>query len=359
MTSGERMIEQIGDLAGRPVHAVTIAGGGLQARVLSYGARLGELWVPAPDGNLADIVLGHASFDGYLHRDAYLGATCGRFGNRIAHGRFMLDGRIWELASNENGHHLHGGTVGFDRKIWRIEDVGTDSVTFSYLSRDGEMGYPGACETRVRYSLESGPVLRIEMSASATAPSPVNIVHHSYFNLAGRDSASILDHEVMIFADHYLPVDDRLIPTGEIRPVAGSAWDFRTLRRLGDAIGALPGDSGFDHNWCLNGAPEAWKTCAAARDPVSKRALVLRTRQPGVQFYTGGYLGPAMTGKAGRPMSPFEGFTLETQGFPNAPNEAGFPSTILRPGERYQHEMEFTFPQNAETWRIGERTPAR
>ncbi len=335
--------EEIGDLDGTPVLAVTIEKGPLAARLITYGARLTELWVPDRAGRRADVVLGHATLEGYLTHDAYFGATCGRFSNRIARGRFDLDGSEYQLSQNEGVHHLHGGLRGFDKKTWSIADQSESHVVFSAFSPHGEMGYPGSCELSVEYRLASDDRMRITMSAVSDMRTPINMVHHSYFNLAGYASGPIVDHHLTIPASTYLPVDSELIPTGEQVNVAGTCFDFRNLRQIGSDIRSVRGGRGYDHNWCLDDAADALRMCAVARDPSSGRGLELRTTEPGVQLYTGSYLSDAMCGKGGNRLFPFAGFTLETQKFPNSPNEEDFPNSILSLGEDYVHMMEFRF----------------
>jgi aldose 1-epimerase len=336
-------VQAIGEVDGCAVQAVEITSGSHKARLISFGARLTELWVPGRNGLMADIVLGHADLDGYLNHDAYFGATCGRFANRIADGRFTLGRETFSLSRNEGAHHLHGGAQGFDRKVWSIAEQSAEHVCFSALSRDHEMGYPGNCEVRAEYRFTAANTLSITMSAATDAPTPVNMVHHSYFNLAGHASGSVLEQELMISAEAYLPVGPGLIPTGERRDVADTCFDFRKLRRIGAAISDVPGGRGYDHNWCLEDEPSPLHLCAVARDPGSGRGLRLRTTEPGVQLYTGGYLSDAIVGKGDIPMCAHAGFTLESQNFPNAPNEPDFPNSILLPGEDYRHIMEFTF----------------
>lgn len=334
-------VEHYGDLDGRSVEAVTLESGQLCARVVSYGARLTELWVPDRRGDLADIVLGHDSLAGYRATTTYFGATAGRYANRIRSGRFRLEGREHQLDLNEGGNHLHGGREGFDRKLWTLAEAGAGSATFVAVSEDGEMGYPGRCELSVRYRLE-GARLHVTMRAAADAPTIANIVHHSYFNLAGHASGDVLGQVLRLDSRFYTPVDDQLIATGEIRSVSGTPFDFTTPKRIGQDIGAL-GEGGYDHNWCLDGAGEEMRLCAEALDPGSGRRLTLRTTEPGVQLYTGGYLDGSEAGKGGVRYPRYAGFTLETQKFPGSPNNAHFPSCVLRPGEPYEHRMVFAF----------------
>ncbi len=340
------MAEIIGRIDGQDVLAVTLHGAnGLRARIISYGARLTELWVPDRAGNLADIVLGHDSLADYEASATYFGATCGRYANRIAKGRFPLDGREVVLNLNEGAQHLHGGAGGLDRKLWRVIETTERDVTLAVTSPAGEMGYPGRLEVRCRYWLDDADQLWIEMRAGADAPTMVNLVNHAYFNMAGQGSGTVLDQHLRVEAGHYTPVDATLIPTGEVLSVAGTAFDFTASRPVG---AMLNGPMGFDHNWCLSAplAPfcgEQMRFCAEASDPQSGRALRLWTNEPGVQLYIGGYLDDRLPGKAGARIGQFGGFTLETQRFPDSPNRPQFPSTRLEPGQVYRHLMAFNF----------------
>ena len=342
------MDEDYGRLDGESVRAVTLERGDLRARLITYGARLTELWVPDRQGRPADIVLGHDSLDDYVASRAYFGATVGRYGNRIARGRFRLDGRDYQLDLNEGANHLHGGARGFDRKTWTLGHLTPSAVTFHATSWEGEMGYPGRCELTSSYELtEDG--LRIVMTAETSAPTVVNMVHHSYFNLAGE--GDVLAQEMRLAAPFYTPGDAELLATGAILPVEGTPFDFTTPKPIGRDIGRVggagaavfEGGGGYDHNWCLAGAGEVLRDCAEVHDLASGRRMTLRTTEPGVQVYTGGYLTDSMPGKRGQSQRRFGGFTLETQKFPGSPNHPQFPSCVLRPGESYRHEMVFSF----------------
>ena len=321
-----------GQIDGQDVPLLTLQNGNLIARVTPYGARLVELWTPDRDGNLADIVLGHDSAEEYRAGTSYFGATCGRYANRIAQGQFVLDGVTHQLDRNEAPNTLHGGREGFDRKIWGYRVEG-QVVEFFTTSPDGEMGFPGEVTALCRYELTADDHLLITMTARTSAPTVINLVNHAYFNMAGQGSGSMLAQELRLNAAHYTPVGEGRIPTGDAQAVTETPFDFTTLRPIGT--------HGFDHNWCLPG--DGMRDCAEARDPVSGRRLRLRTDQPGVQFYTGGYIPDGLPGKAGAVLGPFAGFTLETQKYPDSPNQPGFPSSVLRPGEDYLHRMEFAF----------------
>lgn len=345
--------QPFGEVDGRPVRAFRIDGGaGVTARLTDYGARLTELHVPGRDGATADIVLGFDDVHPYAESPAYFGATVGRYGNRIRRGRFTLLGTDQQVDCNENGNHLHGGRHGWDSRTWDAE-AGADgaSITFRTTSADGEMGFPGACAVSSTYEL-TGARLRITMEAVPDATTIVNMVHHSYFNLAGHASGDVLWQEMRIGGDFYLPVDGELLPTGEIIAVAGTPFDFRERHPIGlhlDALGpvgadAFEGGSGWDHNWCLRGADaDGLIEAAEIHDPASGRTLRLRSTEPGLQVYIGGYLNDSIVGKGGKRYRQYAGFTLETQKFPDAPRFAHFPTTIVRAGDVYHHEMVFDF----------------
>ncbi|MCV3270780.1 aldose epimerase family protein [Roseobacter sinensis] len=332
--------EVFGTLDGHAVEAVRLANGGLVAELITYGARLTRLWVPDASGAMTDVVLGFDRLQSYVDDHAYLGATCGQYANRIAEGRCRIDGEPVQLDRNEGAHHLHGGSAGFDRKIWRIAALDDHSVTFATTTEDGEMGFPGRSTVSARYSLMDDGALDIEMEAETDRPTLMNIVNHAYFNLAG--SGDVLDHQLRIAAPFYTPVDDHLLATGEIRAVAGTPFDFLTAKPIGRDIGPLCPDregGGYDHNWCLDGSELA----AVLFDPRSGRRMELSTTQPGLQVYTGGFLSDRMVGKGGVPLCRFAGVALETQAFPCSPNHAHFPDVILRRGETYRHATRLRF----------------
>ncbi len=334
-------ITLIGQIGGADVHAATLSGaGGLRVRLLTWGARLAELWVPDRTGVLADIVLGHDTLEDWQTHGRYVGATCGRYSNRIADGRFTLDGREVQVDQNEGAQHLHGGAAGFDLKLWRVESHSANHVTFATTAADGEMGYPGAVEAWVTYRITASG-LEIEMEATTTSPTVINMVNHAYFNLAGQGSGDILGQHLQVNAGFYLPVDSRLIPTGEVLKVTDTAYDFRQSRLIG---ATFPSPAGFDHNLCL-AAPlgaDGLRPCLVAEDAVSGRRMQLLTTEPGVQLYTGAHFngGP---GKAGARYPRFAGFAAETQRFPDSPNTPHFPSARLEPGQTYRHRMQFDF----------------
>ncbi len=346
-----------GTLDGTPVYAYDIATPeGLSARFMEFGARVTELHVPDRDGRPADVVLGFDDLQGYATSDAYVGATCGRYGNRIARGRFELEGRQVQLDCNEGRNHLHGGRDGWDRKVWAASfDPAGTRIRFETDSADGEMGFPGACRASCTYELD-GRQLRITMECESDAPTIVNMVHHSYFNLTGHDAGDVLGHEVTLEGDFYTPVDDEQLATGEILSVLGTPFDFRHGEIIGSRIDAVPsaGDGtsgvggGYDHNWVLRGQGGTLRDVATVHDPASGRILRLRSTEPGVQLYTGGHLSARIVGKRGARYRRYAGFALETQKFPCSPNHAHFPSTKLMPGESYRHQMVFDFSTDSE-----------
>jgi aldose 1-epimerase len=341
-----------GDIDGVPVHAYDLTTAGrLRARLTDFGARLVELHVPDRTGFLADIVLGFDDLSSYASSDAYFGATCGRYGNRIAGGRFEFHGRQVQLDRNEGRNHQHGGRDGFDRKVWRaVYDPAGTSIRFEAASADGEMGFPGAVDISATYEFDPHEV-RVTMECRTDAPTIVNMVHHSYFNLAGHDAGDVLGHELTIDGGFYTPVDEELLATGEIRSVAGTAFDFRGGQRIGSRISeradpggvGLVGARGFDHNWVLRGTPGELHDVAVVRDPGSGRAMRLRSTEPGVQVYTAGDLDGDVIGKGGVAYVRYAGLALETQKFPCSPNFSHFPATELRPGQLYRHQTVFTF----------------
>ena len=343
-------IEHYGNATGGETHTVTLNCGALKAVFCDYGARLLELWVPDRNGDLADVVLANGNIEALEAGNTYFGATCGRFANRIKGGRFTLDGQRYQVGLNNGPNHLHGGPVGFDKHVWRIEvDETNNAVRFSMVSPDGDQGYPGEVTASVEYTL--GPdSLGIAMTAETTAPTLVNLVNHAYWNLAGHNTGHVLDQHVQIAADFYTPADVELIVTGEISPVAGTPYDFRVLRRVGEAIQALDqtagregAEYGLDRNWVLRGEPETMRHAATAVDEFSGRRLDVSTTAPGVHFYTAGGLSEADVGKGNAEYCRFAGYCFETQHFPDSPNQPHFPSARLDPGEVYDHRMKIEF----------------
>jgi aldose 1-epimerase len=314
---------------------------GMVVKFITFGGIITELHVPDRDGKLADIVLGFKTIDGYLGSHPYFGALVGRVGNRIAKGRFTLDGKQYTLATNDNKtHHLHGGLVGFDKKVWRAEQVpATDGVAvkLTLVSPDGDEGYPGNLTAVVVYTLTNANELVLDYTATADKRTPANLTSHSYFNLAGDGSGDILGHEVMLAADKITATDKMLIPTGEIVPVAGTPFDFTTPTVIGARINEVPAapPGGYDTNYVLTSGGGTLALAARVREPKTGRVMEISTTEPGIQFYTGNFLDGTLTGKAGAPYRKHAGFCLETQHFPDAVHHKNFPTTILEPGKPY------------------------
>lgn len=315
---------------------------GLRAKLTNYGATLTELWLPDRDGDLTDVVLGFDSVVGYeSEANQYFGCTVGRVCNRIARGKFTLDGKQHALAVNNGPNHLHGGVRGFDKAVWEMEGMGTLPdrawLKLVHSSPNGDEGYPGRIDAAVTYALLRDGGLQIEYEATCNAPTPINLTNHTYWNLHGAGSATVLDHELMLPATHYTPTDDTLIPTGEIAPVGGTPLDFTRPWRIGARIAELDdtGAIGYDHNFVLREAPGPLVLAARLRDPGSGRILEIHTTEPGIQFYSGNFLTGAK-GKGGKVYAHRSALCLETQHFPDSVNHPGFPSTILRPGHVYR-----------------------
>jgi aldose 1-epimerase len=342
-----------GTVDGKPVHLWTLRNGkGMTMRVTDYGTIVTELWVPDAKGRTADVVLGRPTAADYVARTQYFGCTAGRCANRIARGSFAIDGKPYRVTTNNGANTLHGGAKGFDKVVWKGQATMTPEgpgVTFTYVSKDGEEGFPGTVTAKVTYVLTARNELDVRMTATADAPTVVNLAHHSYWNLAGHGSGSIMGHELMLPADRYTPVDASLITTGAIEPVAGTPLDFRTAKAIGRDIGLLPATKddpgGYDHNFVVNGAPDAMRTCAVLRDPASGRTMTIRSNQPGIQFYSGNFL-DGIPGKEGAVYRMHDGLCLETQAFPDSVNKQGvpgWPNVVLRPGQRYEHRMVHEF----------------
>jgi aldose 1-epimerase len=325
---------------------------GFEVHVITYGAALQSIFVPDRAGRFADVVLGRDDLAGYLAVRRFLGATIGRYANRIANGSFELDGRRFQLPSNDGANALHGGLAGFDRKPWTITAMGENPapfVTLSYVSPDGEEGYPGTLRTEITYRISGGVELALEFSAVTDKPTIVNLTNHSFFNLAGVESAGdILDHHLTIAADSYLPVSPAGIPLGPPHPVDATPFDFRSRHRVGarlrDADEQIHIRKGYDHNFCLRGGVAGEPRLAArVEDPLSGRVLELLTDQPGVQFYSGNFLDGTVTGKYGRVHRQYDALCLEPQRFPDTPNRPDFPSARLDPGQTYRHTSVYRF----------------
>jgi aldose 1-epimerase len=324
--------------------------GGVRVRVSGYGGVIVSIHTPDREGRLADVVLGYDDLGGYVGDDAYLGALVGRYANRIRGGRFVLDGRQHTLATNDGPNHLHGGERGFNKFPWAAEPFHAADgvgVALARTSPDGEEGYPGALDVRVRYTLSDQDELALEYRATAGRATPVNLTQHSYFNLAGDPARDVLGHEIRIEADRFTPIDPTQIPSGELAPVEGTPFDFREMVRIGARIDAddeqLRRGQGYDHNWVLRGGGRSLALAARVWEPTSGRTLEVRTTEPGVQFYSGNVLDGSIRGKGGRSYERRSGFCLETQHFPDSPNQPGFPSTVLRPGEEYVSRTVYRF----------------
>jgi aldose 1-epimerase len=336
-----------GTLAGQSVDIFTLRNAhGVEVKATSYGAIITSIVTPDRSGRAGDIVLGFDSLDAYLKDPPYFGAVVGRYGNRIARGRFTLDGHTYSLATNNGPNHLHGGLKGFDKVVWKAEPIsGRTGVAFSRRSADGEEGYPGNLDVRITYELTDRNELAVTYHATTDKATPINLTQHSYFNLAGE--GDVLGHELMIAADRYTPVDSTLIPTGELAPVAGTPFDFRTPTAIGARIEQpneqLKNGGGYDHNWVLNRKGAGLQLAARVVEPKTGRTLEISTTEPGVQFYSGNFLDGKITGKGGRVYQRRNGLCLETQHFPDSPNQPAFPSTILRPGAAYDSQTVFTF----------------
>lgn len=343
---------------GRAVEVITLANAkGLTARILSYGAILQALDVPDARGRKADVVEGYPTLAGYLARPNYFGATVGRYANRIAHARFVLDGKTYSLATNDGPNTLHGGTRGFDKQLWTVERVTSGpraSVTLHYVSPDGEEGYPGTLDVHATYTLDEAGALSLELTATTDKPTIVNLTGHSYFNLAGAASGqSALDQVLTIPADSYTPVDATLIPTGEMAAVAGTPFDFRKPTRIGARIrdgrsAQLVMGKGYDHNWVIARAPTATPHLVARlSDPRSGRTMAVLSNQPGVQFYAGGVLDGTISGKGDTLYRQGDAVALEPQVFPDTPNQPAFGSARLDPGQTYRHVIVYRFGAQA------------
>jgi len=330
---------------GTPVEIYTLKDGPIEARIMTYGGIVVSLKTPDRKGQSADIVLGYDSLEDYLRDKAFFGGIVGRYANRIAGGTFTLDGKRYSLPKNDGDNSLHGGTRGFDKVVWKGRQI-ADGVELTYVSKNGEQGYPGTLTVTVRYTLRDN-ALRIEYSATTDAETIVNLTNHSYFNLAGQGKGDILGHQLKINASRFIPVDKALIPTGELAPVASTPFDFRQATAIGQRINAeheqLRFGRGYDHNWVLDSTGGTLAEAAWLYDPGSGRVLQVFTTKPGIQFYSGNFLDGSITGKEGKVYGHRTGLCLETQHFPDSPNHANFPSTVLRPGQRYHSATEFRF----------------
>jgi aldose 1-epimerase len=335
---------------GTAVDLYTLSDGAVEASVMGYGARLTSVKAADRDGKIAEVVLGYDSLEGYLaDNKTFGGAVVGRFGNRIANGRFSLEGETFQVPLNDGQNALHGGPVGFDQKLWLAEET-EDAVTFTLVSPDGDMGFPGTLTVSAKYSL-SGGALRIDYSSTSDKTTVVNVTNHAYFNLAGGETAihsgAILEHELTIPAKHFTPVNEHLIPTGELKPVEGTPFDFTAATKIGERINAenvqLERARGYDHNWAF-GERLTMKQTAKLKDPASGRVMTVATTEPGMQFYAGNFLDGTVATRDGKGMIQYRaGLCLETQGYPDAPNQPDFPPVTLKPNNVLRSTTIFTF----------------
>jgi aldose 1-epimerase len=331
---------------GAAVDVYTLKSDAVEAKVTTFGARIISIKTADKTGKVGEVVLGYDSLAGYLaDKKTYFGAIVGRYGNRIAHGKFTLDGKAYQLPKNNDDNSLHGGTVGFDQHVWTAKEV-AGGVEMTLVSKDGDQGYPGTLTAHVRYTLHHN-ALRIDYSATTDKDTVVNLTNHSYFNLGGVGSGTILNEEIMLAADKYTPTDKGLIPTGVLAPVEGTPMDFRKStvigKRIGDNFEQLKMAGGYDHNWVLRGANGEIKTAAKVHDLTSGRVLTVTTTEPGVQFYTGNFLDGSFHGPNGVTYARNTGLCLETQHYPDSPNHPSFPTTELKPGEARHSMTTFTF----------------
>ena len=325
---------------------------GMQVKITNYGGIVVSLTAPDRNRKFADVVLGYNDLDSYLKPPfPYFGSIIGRYGNRIAKGRFTLDGVEYKLATNNGENHLHGGLKGFDKMVWTVKRVGTTptgpALFLTYLSKDGEEGYPGNLRVDVVYTLTHNNELKIDYTASTDKDTVTNLTHHSYFNLAGEGNGDILNHRLVLKADRFVPTDAGAIPTGELRSVAGTPFDFRTANTIGARINQdeeqITIGKGYDHTWVVNGRAGVLRQAASVYEPTTGRVMEVWTTEPGVQFYTGNYLDGTITGKAGKPYPRRSGFCLETQHYPDSPNQPKFPTTTLKKGATYKSTTVYRF----------------
>ena len=325
-----------GKVDGKEVYLFTLVNNkGTEVKISNYGGTVTSFITPDKNDKKSEIIIGFDSLNQYLQKPPYFGALIGRYGNRIANAKFTLDGTTYHLAANDGKNTLHGGLKGFDKVVWdaTIPNDSVPSLTLKYLSKDGEEGFPGNLDVTVQYTLTDQNELKIEYNAETDKATPVNLTNHTYFNLSGDVNNTILDESLMIDADRYTPVDSSLIPTGKITPVKGTPYDFTSPKKIGKDINEVKG--GYDFNWVLNRKDSSLQKVAVLSDPISGRTLEVYTTQPGLQFYTGNFLDGKFVNRDGKPIKQHTALCLETQHFPDSPNEPDFPSTILKPGEKY------------------------
>jgi len=336
--------------AGESVDVYTLTNaGGIEVRAITFGGIITSIRIPDRTGKIDDVALGFNTLEPYLKNPPYFGAIIGRYANRIAKGRFTLDGHTYTLAVNNRPNHLHGGITGFDKVVWKAESfTRPDAVglVFTHTSPDGDEGYPGTLAVKVTYTLNNANELAFEYEATTDKPTPVNLTQHTYFNLAGEGNGDVLGHILTIHASAMTPVDQGLIPTG-VTTVAGTPFDFRTPAPIGARINAtdqqIAYGNGYDHNYVLDRRGDELTPAARVEEPASGRVLEIATTEPGMQFYTGNFLDGTLTGKSGHPYARRTGFALETQHYPDSPNQPAFPSTLLKPGETYRSKTVLAF----------------
>jgi len=331
---------------GVAVPIYTLKSAQIEVRVMAYGAKLVSVRTPDRAGKMADVVLGYDTLEGYLNdTKTHFGSIVGRYGNRIALGKFSIDGKTYQIPINNGANALHGGPMGFDRFVWDAHEV-PNGVEFTHVSPDGDMGFPGTLTAKVKYTL-AGHTLRIDYSATSDKATVVNLTNHAYFNLRGDDQGTILGEQLELNADQFTPVDAGLIPTGVLAPVAGTPFDFRKATVVGARIEAdheqIKLGGGYDHNFVVNGEAGKLRVAATMTDPESGRRMTVETTEPGVQFYTGNFLDGSFTGRHGVKYEKHTGFCLETQHFPDSPNQPSFPSTLVRPGVTRHSTTTFSF----------------
>lgn len=364
MAMGPAMAQERNVLGAMPdgaeVEAITLTdGSGMQARVLTLGAALHSLTVRDRDGKFADVVLADPTLEATLAKPQYFGTTVGRFANRIAKGKFTLDGRAYSVPTNDGPNSLHGGTRGFDKVVWEVVEAEPNRVALKYVSPNGDQGYPGKLTVTATYALEGEGRLAIEYRATTDAPTIVNLSNHAYWNLAGEGSGTAMEHELTIHADAYTPVDETLIPTGEIVPVEGTVFDFRKAKPIGRDLrtGSEPQllhGRGYDHNWVISRKPsDTLREVARVRDPRSGRVMSLSSSQPGLQFYSGNFLDGTTVGKGGRVYRQGDAIALEPQLFPDTPNQPEFGSARLAPGQEYVNRMVYRFTTDRDERKAG------
>lgn len=325
-----------GNVDGKQVDLYTLENHkGTEVKISNYGGTVTSFVTLDKNNNKSEIIVGFDNLNQYLQKPPYFGALIGRYGNRIGGAKFTLDGTTYQLAANDGKNSLHGGLKGFDKVVWdaTVPNDSVPSLTLKYLSKDGEEGFPGNLQVTVRYTLTDQDELKIEYNAETDKATPVNLTNHTYFNLSGDVSNTILDETLMIDADRFTPVDSTLIPTGEIKAVKGTPFDFTTPKKIGKDFSDVKG--GYDFNWVLNRKDTSLQKVAVLSDSISGRSLEVYTTEPGLQFYTGNFLDGKFINRDGKPITLHSALALETQHFPDSPNEPGFPSTILRPGEKY------------------------